>query len=60
LERCTVAALAEAHKVIKRPKTKTDRIGYHFGELTLQQPFVSLRVQRITTDHAVVANRSSP
>ena len=26
LERCTVAALAEAHQVINRPKTKTDRI----------------------------------
>jgi hypothetical protein len=26
LERCTVAALAEAHKVINRPKAKTDRI----------------------------------
>jgi hypothetical protein len=26
LERRTVAALAEAHKVINRPKAKTDRI----------------------------------
>jgi hypothetical protein len=26
LERCTVAALVEAHKVINRPKAKTDRI----------------------------------
>jgi len=26
LERCAVAASAEAHKVINRPKTKTDRI----------------------------------
>jgi hypothetical protein len=26
LERCTVAALAEAHKVINKPNAKTDRI----------------------------------
>jgi len=28
LERCTVAALAEAHKVINRPKAKKDRIAF--------------------------------
>ena len=26
LERCTVAALADAHKVINKPNAKTDRI----------------------------------
>jgi hypothetical protein len=28
LERCTVAALADAHRAIKRPKAKTERIAF--------------------------------
>jgi hypothetical protein len=28
LERCTVAALADAHKLMNRPSAKTDRIAF--------------------------------
>jgi hypothetical protein len=39
-KRCTVAALAEAHKMMNRPKAKTDRIEFALSRTGYQPDHV--------------------
>jgi hypothetical protein len=58
LERCTVAASAEAHTVINRPKAKAERIAIA-GSDALQSTYRrSARVARLTATRTVPASHS--
>jgi hypothetical protein len=50
LERRAVAALAEAHKVINRPKAKTDRIDLLHSVNIGGDPAVSVRTEHVRTE----------